>query len=128
MISTATAWTSSTRADGPHTGTCPAGVRQDGVGPSENRRREARRMPLATLLHALDGLLEAEDVPAVEEADREIWRYLSAFDGITDQTRALCDLTEAFEPRPATSALHRMVCNLLAQHRRRLAEGTTTVS
>src|SRR3954465_2435310 len=124
MISTATGWTSSTRADGPHTGTCPVGVHQDGVGLSETRRRALRRMPLATLLHALDGLLEAEDVPAVEEADREIWRYLSAFDGITDQTRALHDLAEAFQSRPTMSPRHRVIGSLIAQHRRRLAGAT----
>lgn len=80
--------------------------------------------PLATVLHTLDALLEADDVPAVEEADREIWDYLSAFDGITAQTRALHELSEAFELRPDTSPLHRTICNLLAQHGRRLAEAS----
>jgi hypothetical protein len=104
-------------------GTSSASVLQDKVGAPENWRRESR---LATLLHALDGL-QAEDVPVVEEADREIWGYLSAFDGITSQTQALRHLAEAFQSRPATSALHRVICNLLAQHHRRLADGTESV-
>jgi len=78
-------------------------------------------MPLTTLLHALNGLLDAEDVPAVEEADREIWKYLSAFHGLTDQAQALHDLAEAFAPRCAASPRHSMICNLIAQHQRRLA-------
>jgi hypothetical protein len=66
-------------------------------------------------------------VPVVEEANREIWGYLSAFDGISGQTQALRHLVKSFESRPATSALHRAICKLLAQHHRRLAEGSTPV-
>ena len=76
--------------------------------------------PLATLLRSLDALLDASDVPTVEEADREIWEYLAAFDGITEQTQAIHDLAEAFENRPSDSPLHSMICKQIAQHKRRL--------
>jgi hypothetical protein len=115
---------SATRSRESQTGIASVGVVKNKVGVPENWRRESR---LATLLHALDGL-QAEVVPVVEEADREIWGYLSAFDGITSQTQALRHLANTIQSRPATPALRRVICNLLAQHRRRLADGSTPVT
>ena len=112
---------SATKSRESRAGTSSASVLQDKVGAPEDWRRVSR---LATLLHALDGL-QAEDVPVVEEADREIWGYLSAFDGITSQTQALRHLANSFQSRPVTPALRSVICNLLAQHRRRLADGST---
>jgi len=63
---------SSTTGGGSPISTRPAGMRQDEDGRPESRGRQPRVTPLATLLHALDGPREAKDVPAVEEADREI--------------------------------------------------------
>ena len=80
--------------------------------------------PLTTVLHTLDALLETKDVRVVEAADREIWDYLSTFDGLSKQSRALDELAEAFALRPASSPLHRTICTLLAQHQRRLAEAS----
>ena len=78
--------------------------------------------PLTTALVELDALLDADDVPSVEGAHRVIWDYFSSFDGITEQTHALEELSEAFDKRPSSSPLHGMICNLIAQHRRRLAD------
>jgi hypothetical protein len=76
--------------------------------------------PLTTALIELDALLEADDVPSVEGAHRVIWDYFSSFDGISEQTKALHELVEAFDRRPSSSPLHSMICKLIAQHRRRL--------
>ena len=81
--------------------------------------------PLATTLAKLDALLEASDVPAVGEADKAIWEYCCSFDGISEQGLALRALSDAFGRRPGNSGLHSMVCNLIAQHQRRLG-GTAT--
>ncbi|CAO4132885.1 hypothetical protein [Methylorubrum extorquens] len=78
--------------------------------------------PLTSTLIELDALLEAEDVPTVDEAHRLLWDYLSSFDGITQQTRALQELSAAFNERPAVSPAHSMICRLIEQHHRRLAE------
>ncbi len=116
-----TAPIASTTDAGSHSSSCAAGARQDEGSLPEDRGRQPRVTPLATLLRALDGLLAAEDVPVVEDADREVWSYLSAFHGLTDQAQALHNLAEAFEPRCTTSPRHGMICTLIAQHRRRLA-------
>lgn len=78
--------------------------------------------PLTSTLIELDALLDADDVPAVDEAHRLLWDYLSSFDGITQQTRALRELSAAFNERPAASQAHGMICRFIEQHQRRLAE------
>jgi hypothetical protein len=77
-------------------------------------------MPLAKLLASLDAMLAAEDLPGVQEAEVEIWEYLSAFDGLTAQTQAIDELAAAFQERPASSPLHDMICHHIAQHKHRL--------
>lgn len=105
------------------TGISSPGLLRNKAGAPENRFREPR---LPALLHAPDAL-DSEDVPVANDVDREIWGYLSAFDGITAQTQALRHVAEAFQSQPSTSALRRVICNLLAQHRKRLADGTESV-
>jgi hypothetical protein len=89
-----------------------------------NLIREEPKMndPLTTLLGSLDVMLEADDVPAVEEANKEIWDYLSAFDGISGQKQAIKELAEAFEMRAGGSVTHAMIGKHIDQHKRRLAE------
>jgi len=76
--------------------------------------------PLAKLLSSLDAMLDTEDAPAAAEANVEIWGYLSAFDGLSQQKQALDDLTVAFATRPADTTFHEMVRRQIAQHQRRL--------
>jgi len=76
--------------------------------------------PLAKLLSSLDAILDTEDAPAAAEANVEIWEYLSAFDGLSQQKQALDDLTSAFATRPADTTFHEMVRRQIAQHQRRL--------
>lgn len=75
---------------------------------------------LAKLLSSLDATLDTEDAPAAAEANADIWKYLSAFDGLSQQKQALDDLTAAFATRPADSTFHVMVRRQIAQHQRRL--------
>lgn len=77
--------------------------------------------PLAKLLRSLDAMLVADDVPSVQEAETEIWEYLSAFDGLSAQAQALDELADAFERRPSNSPLHEMICHHIAQHKHRLS-------
>ena len=77
---------------------------------------------LDSILHTLDGLIAADDPVGVETADRAIWDYLSGFDGISAQTRALADLADAFESWPVRSSLTPTIRELVARHRTRLAE------
>ena len=77
--------------------------------------------PLAKLLSSLDAMLDTEDAPTAAEANVEIWEYLSAFDGISEQRQAVDELATAFATRPADSPIHEMICRQIAQHQRRLA-------
>ena len=77
--------------------------------------------PLAKLLSSLDAMLDMEDAPAVAEADVETWKYLSAFDGLSEQRQAIDELATAFATRPADSPIHEMIYRQIAQHQRRLA-------
>jgi len=93
------------------------------VHETANLIREEPQMtdPLTTLLGSLDAMLEADDVPAVEEANKEIWEYLSAFNGISGQKQAIEQLAEAFEMRAGGSVTREMIGKHIDQHKRRLA-------
>lgn len=78
--------------------------------------------PLEKLLRSLDAMLLANDVPSIQEAETEIWDYLSAFDGLSAQTKAIDELAAAFQQRPANSPIHEMICHHIAQHKHRLTD------
>lgn len=77
--------------------------------------------PLARLLSSLDAMLDTEDAPAAAEANVEIWEYLSAFDGLSEQRQAIDQLATAFATRPTDPPNYQMICRQIAQHQRRLA-------
>ncbi|WP_336487305.1 hypothetical protein [Methylobacterium nigriterrae] len=77
---------------------------------------------LDIILQTLDGLIAADDPVGVENADRAVWDYLSAFDGLSAQQRAADDLAQAIESWPVRSSLTPAIRDLVARHRARLAE------
>lgn len=76
--------------------------------------------PLARLLSSLDAMLDTDDAPAAAEANVEIWEYLSAFDGLSEQRQAIDQLVTAFATRPNGSPIYEMIYRQIAQHQRRL--------
>lgn len=77
--------------------------------------------PLAKLLSSLDAMLDTADAPVIAEANLEIWEYLSTFDGLSQQRRAIDELAEAFNTRPADTVFHEVICKQIAQHQNRLS-------
>lgn len=77
--------------------------------------------PLAKLLSSLDAMLDTSDMPVIAEANLEIWEYLSAFNGLSQQRRAIDELAEAFGTRPADTTFHEAICKQIAQHQHRLS-------